>query len=61
MHLRMVLMLAKLAMQLLSLHFVDAKHCGTAHAQSKTSTHGKKNHLRSSCRSAIDFSAYGKP
>ena len=37
-------MLAKLAMQLLSLNFVDAKLCGTAHAQLKTSTHGQKNY-----------------
>ena len=29
-------MLAKLVTQLLSLNFVDAKQCGTAHAQSKT-------------------------
>ena len=35
-------MLVKLAMQLLSLNFVDAKQCGTAHAQSKTSTHVQK-------------------
>ena len=37
-----LLMLAKLAMQLLLLNSVDAKQCGTAHVQSKTSTRGKK-------------------
>ena len=31
-----------LATQLFSLNFVDTKQCGTAHAQSKTSTRGKK-------------------
>ena len=36
------LMLAKLATQLLSLNFVDAEQCGTAHAQLKRSTRGKK-------------------
>ena len=36
------LMLAKLATQLLSLNFVDAKQCGTAHAQLKTSTRSQK-------------------
>ena len=35
------LMLVKLAMQLLLLNFVDAKQCGTAHVQSKTSTRGQ--------------------
>ena len=42
------LVLAKLATQLRTLanFFVDAKQCGTAHAQSKTST---KNASRSSC------------
>ena len=42
------LMLAKLATQLLSLNFVDAKQCGTAHAQSKTNMRGQ-NDSRSSC------------
>ena len=37
-----LLMLAKLAMQLLLLNFVDAKQCGTAHVQSKKSTRGQK-------------------
>ena len=31
-----------LAMQLLSLNFVDARQCGIAHTQSKTSTRGQK-------------------
>ena len=35
-------MLVKLATQLLSLKFVDAKQCGTVHAQSKTSMRGQK-------------------
>ena len=36
------LMLAKLAMELLSLNFVDAKQCCTVHAQLKTNMRGQK-------------------
>ena len=36
------LMLAKIAMQLLLLNFVEAKQCGTARAQSKISTRGQE-------------------
>ena len=46
--------LAKLATQVLSLNFVDAKQCGTAHAQSKTSMHGQ-NSSCGSCSYVVDF------
>ena len=47
------LMLAKLAIPLLLLNFVDAKQCGTVHAQSKNKHVWANNGSCSSCTMCI--------